>query len=110
MEQSQDSSGIDEGLYYFTIDVKDVIGSVTGLSNLENNAIFGLDKTAPEVKILNPVSNSSFNSDFTISGTASDKVFLERVEVYINESLLGNAVLGADNTWSFLVPVSYNFV
>lgn len=98
---------LNEGLYYFTLNATDIEGS--GSVSLKYNANFGIDKTNPEVKILLPVAGSSFNNNFVISGTATDKVNIASVVLYINNADKTDpktVTVKSDNSWEYSVPVS----
>ena len=94
-----------EGLYYFTIDVSDIEGKASGQVSLENPAIFGIDKTYPEISITSPEQDAYYKSSFDIIGTATDAVNVDRVELQINDGDIQLANL-IGNNWSYTLDTT----
>ncbi|MBN2617635.1 MAG: hypothetical protein JXR64_04910 [Spirochaetales bacterium] len=96
-----------EALYYFTITAKDISGESKGVVTLQNNAYFGIDKTAPSVKITSPTDSSFFANSFTVSGTYYDAVGVTSLSLYVDDADMTNPLpvtLNSNGTWSYTVP------
>ncbi|MDC7234101.1 MAG: Ig-like domain-containing protein [Spirochaetales bacterium] len=67
--------------------------------------VFMVDFGPPDLSITQPVNNSLFNSDFTISGTAADANGLSDIEISLNGGAFSSVMAGApgstNSAWQY---------